>query len=95
MRAGRRYRTSRLDFYSGPNAVGHPRFGVVVPRYGNSAVARNRVQRRLREGIRRTLLVQLSGTDLVVRARPASYGAGWPRLVQDLAEWLKASTDWS
>ena len=49
------------------------RVAIVVPRYGNTAVARNRVKRRLRELVRRDLLPGLAPRDVLVRATRASY----------------------
>jgi ribonuclease P protein component len=46
---------------------------VVVPRFGATAVARNRVKRRLRELVRRELLSIAAPRDIVVRATPSSY----------------------
>jgi len=42
-----------LDFIWMDNEVGHPRLGLVVPRYQQTAVARNRLRRRLKELWRR------------------------------------------
>jgi ribonuclease P protein component len=46
---------------------------VVVPRFGETAVSRNRVKRRLRELVRRELLPVLAPQDVVVRATPMAY----------------------
>ena len=51
------------------NAVGHPRLGLVVPRYQQTAVARNRLRRRLRELWRREVQPDQPARDLVIRAR--------------------------
>jgi len=63
--------------------VGHPRLGVIVPRYGANAPARNRLRRRLREGARR-LLAALAPLDLVIRARIDAYSAQPRQLAEDL-----------
>jgi ribonuclease P protein component len=55
MQQGHRSRTPRIDLYWLSNAFGHPRLAVIVPRYGASAVARNRLRRRLREHARRRI----------------------------------------
>ena len=68
--------------------MGHPRLGVIVPRYGSTAVARNRVRRRIREASRRRLLPRLNAVDLVVRARPGAYRATAADLTGDLDQWL-------
>lgn len=69
-----------------PNRSGHPRLGVIVPRFQHSAVARNRVRRRLREIARRGPLVGLASVDVLVRARRAAYAATFGALRVDLTE---------
>ena len=64
--------------------------GVVVPRYGATVVARNRLRRRLRELLRRDALRRAGATDLVARARPPAYRAGAADLAGDLAHWPPA-----
>lgn len=59
-----------------------------MPRHKQSAVARNRVKRRLRELVRRALLPALAGApplDVVVRASPDAYAADLATLASDLA----------
>ena len=58
-----------------PNHTGHARVGVIVPRFQHTAVARNRLRRRLREILRRGPLVQLPAVDLIVRAKRSAYAA--------------------
>ena len=87
---GQRCRYPRLDLAWRANDCRHPRVGVIVPRYGNTVVARNKVRRRLRECARRAILPKLSAVDLVVRARPAAYGAGLTELASDLTSWLQS-----
>jgi len=65
-----------------------PRVGIIVPRHKQSAVARNRVKRRLREMVRTTLLPAMAALpplDVVVRATPEAYGADPVTLAADLA----------
>lgn len=49
------------------------RVGVVVPRYKHSAVARNRLKRRLRELVRLEWLPLLPVMDVVVKVIPPAY----------------------
>jgi len=59
-----------------------------VPRHGQTAVARNRVKRRLREMVRTTLLpalASLAPLHVVVRVTPEAYGAAPAALAADLA----------
>lgn len=69
-----------------PNSQGHARTGIVVPRFGETAVARNRLRRRVREILRRELLASLPAVDLVVRARRTAYAAGFAELRAELAD---------
>ncbi len=68
------------------NRAGHPRLGIVVPRFHYTAVARNRLRRRLREILRRDALATLPAVDLVVRARRAAYAAPFAVLRAELTD---------
>lgn len=80
-----------LDFIWMDNAVGHPRLGLVVPRYQQTAVARNRLRRRLKELWRREVQPGQPARDLVIRARREAYEAGFARLRADLLAWRDAA----
>ncbi len=69
-----------------PTAVPQSRIGIVVPRYGYSAVDRNRVKRRLRELVRAEWIWRGRGTvrDVVIRALPAAYEATFDALRSEL-----------
>lgn len=58
--------------------------GFVVSRAVGSAVARNRVKRRLREAVHRRVEDLPDGVLVVVRANPAAARATWPQLCQDV-----------
>jgi ribonuclease P protein component len=65
-----------------------PRVGIIVPRHKQTAVARNRVKRRLRELVRRELWPTLAShapLDVVVRATPDAYDADMRTLAADIA----------
>jgi ribonuclease P protein component len=49
-------------------------------------VARNRLRRRVREILRRELFSALPAVDVVVRAKPAAYTAGFAVLRAELAD---------
>lgn len=49
------------------------RVGVVVPRFGHTAVDRNRLKRRLRELVRTRLLSRFLAIDVVLWAQPPAY----------------------
>ena len=72
------------------NSSGHPRLGLIVPKYQASAVARNRLRRRLREIWRRELQPHQAQWDLVIRARREAYGASFDALRGQLLAWHEA-----
>lgn len=82
--AGQRARGGHLELAWRPNPIGHARVAVIVPRFHRSAVARNRLRRRLREIVRRGPLAQLPAVDLIVRARGTAYGVPFAILASDL-----------
>ena len=69
------------------NTAGHPRLGLIVPKHRTTAVARNRLRRRLREVWRRDLQGQLPAWDTVVRARREAYQATFADLRTELLTW--------
>jgi len=71
------------------------RVGLIVPRYKQSAVARNRLKRRLRELTRLQLLPANLPTDVVVRIRPEAYTATFEVLAADVARALAQLIHWS
>jgi ribonuclease P protein component len=79
-------RGALVDIRLAPAAVSESRIGVIVPRYGFSAVDRNRVKRRLRELVRREWISHSRGTarDIVIRALPAAYRATFDALRSEL-----------
>lgn len=70
------------------------RVGLVVPRYKHTAVARNRLKRRLRELSRLHLLPTDLPADVVVRIRPEAYAATFEALAADIARALVQLTRW-
>lgn len=92
MRRGRRIRCGPVDAWLVESPARRPRIGVVVPRHGGTIVARNRVQRRLREILRRDWLPAAlrcgDRSDLVVRARRAAREASYAELREALLEGL-------
>ncbi|MCC6318151.1 MAG: ribonuclease P protein component [Gemmatimonadaceae bacterium] len=72
-KAGRTLRTSALVVRWSPSRFSKMRVGVVVPRFGESAVDRNRLKRRLREHVRSRLLPLGITLDIVLWAQPSAY----------------------
>ena len=70
------------------------RVGLIVPLHKNSAVARNRLKRRLRELARTRLLPSDLPADVVVRVRPEAYAATFEALTTDIIRALAQLADW-
>jgi ribonuclease P protein component len=79
-------RLRHLDIAWRPNTKGHARFGIVVPRFEHTAVARNQLRRRVREILRRDLLASLPPVDVVIRAKRTAYAARFSVLRAELAD---------
>ncbi len=76
--------TSRLlVLRSVPNQLQHNRYGFVTSKRLGNAVVRNRVRRRLREGIRK--LTTRPGWDIVISARTPAAGADFHQLKATVA----------
>ena len=69
------------------------RYGVVVPLHGQTAVARNRLRRRLREILRGQYLSTIGPFDFIVRAHAAAYRAKFHELADDIGIWVRSLTD--
>ena len=82
---GRRLRTPHLDLAWRPSPLDHLRTAIVVPRFQFTAVARNRLRRRLKEILRRYPLASLPAVDLVVRAKRSAYAVPFAVLRAELS----------
>jgi ribonuclease P protein component len=87
---GRRRRLEHLDMIWIDNQSGQPRVGLIVPKFQASAVARNRLRRRLREIWRQDIQLQQPAWDVVIRARREAYGASFEALRLQLLAWRDA-----
>lgn len=87
---GSRFRAAPLEIVSMASEAGHPRLGLVVPKYQSSAVARNRLRRRLKEIWRREGQPLLGAVDVVIRAKREAYGASRSELSAAMSSWLAA-----
>jgi ribonuclease P protein component len=90
---GKRSRTRHLDVLDSDSPASFARVGVVVPRYGNTAVRRNLLKRRLKEALRQELVPRLDGAaaarDVLVRARREAYDAEYGDLATQLRRWAE------
>jgi len=83
---GKRLRTKHLDVRILASPRFHPRVGFVVPKYGRTAVNRNRIKRQLREIIRTSILAVLPPVDVVIKAYPSAYSATSSLLAEELLQ---------
>ncbi len=65
--------------------------GLIVPKFRATAVARNRLRRRLKELWRREVQPDEPPRDLVIRARREAYAAAFTDLRADLLAWRAAT----
>lgn len=87
LQTGRRSRRSHLDICWAPGRADHARLGLVVARVGQTAVARNRLRRRLKEIWRRDLRSHIGNVDVVVRSHRSGYRATFAELRDQLRQW--------
>jgi ribonuclease P protein component len=66
------------------SAQGHVRVAIVVPKFGFTAVRRNKLKRRLRELTRSQVLTQPASCDVLLRARREAYDATFDGLRDEL-----------
>jgi ribonuclease P protein component len=90
---GKRSRTRHLDVLDSDSPASFARVGVVVPRYGHTAVRRNLLKRRLKEALRQELVPRLdeagAARDVLVRARREAYDAEYGDLATQLRSWAE------
>jgi ribonuclease P protein component len=65
--------------------AGPLRVAIVIPKYGLTAVRRNRLKRRVRDIVRLQLLPTIAASDVLIRARRQAYDAPFAALRTDLA----------
>lgn len=90
---GKRIRTKLLDVRGVASLRTYGRVGIVVPRFGHTAVDRNTVKRRLRELVRMDLLPGLARMDLVLKATPAAYRASFDVLRREVSSVRERTRD--
>ena len=81
-------RTDHLDVFFLASPVSRPRWGVVVPKHGRTAVERNLLKRRLRHLGRTDVLPKLweggHDLDVLARARKEAYEASFAQLESEV-----------
>jgi ribonuclease P protein component len=75
-----------LDVRRLDSTTGQIRVAIVVPKYGYTAVRRNKLKRRLRELARQTLLPRAVSCDVLLRARHEAYAASFDLLRDDVVD---------
>ncbi len=85
-RKGRAWANRLLVLRALPNGLPNTRRGFVVSKRVGKAVVRNRLKRRLREGLRS--LTTVTGRDLVFLARPPAAQASYHDLREAIADLL-------
>jgi ribonuclease P protein component len=71
------------------------RVGIVVPKFGQNVVDRNRTKRRLRELVRLQVLPVIENVDLLIRAKPKAYSTSFEALalqVNSIVSWASSTT---
>lgn len=65
--------------------------GLIVPKYQSTAVARNRLRRRLLEIWRREIMPWQRARDLLIRARREAYAATFAELRDELRRFSEST----
>lgn len=81
-----------MDVFDSASPAGFSRIALVVPKHRQTAAARNRVKRRLREIARIDLLPKLDQAgvprDVLIRATREAYETGHAGLREEILTWL-------
>lgn len=88
-REGRTYAHPLLIMALVPNHLPHNRYGIITTRRLGSAVARNRVKRRIREAARHWHSRIAQGYDVIVIPRPPALTCPYPELLEAMAVGLR------
>jgi len=84
LRNGKRIQSEHLEL-RGLASLSHlSRIGVIIPKYGHSAVERNQLKRRLREVIRIHVLPAVKNLEIVIKATPGAYDASVEQLTREM-----------
>ena len=101
VREGKRIRTVHLEVRMTASPLARSagewnglRVGLIVPRFKQSAVARNRLKRRLRELTRLHMFPRTIKADVVIKIRPEAYGASFVLLAADISRAVVQLEQW-
>ncbi len=86
LKEGTRVRTLDLDVRALASPLGYLRVGLVVPKVGHTAVARNRLKRRLRELARLRLLPLPASCDVAIRCEKSAYRRTFDALEKEITD---------
>lgn len=81
---GKRLRSATIEARTTASLLPFSRVGFIVPRYKHTAVARNRLKRRLREVARLHVLPMLPPCDVVFRVFPSAYERSFVTLREEI-----------
>jgi ribonuclease P protein component len=84
--AGKRLRTEHLRVQTVLSPLPYCRVAVIVGKHDHNVVQRNRLRRRLRELIRRFLIPDCAGFDVILRALPSAYTADFSELSREISD---------
>ena len=87
--------TLHLEVRASESLFSHGRVGVIVPKFGNTIVERNKLRRQLREIARTVVLPKLSQHDLLIKALPSAYGSEFNSLraeIEGVAKTLESNS---
>jgi len=86
---GRRYTSDLVTLHVLPNSQLPLRAGFSVSKRVGKATVRNRVKRRLREGVRANLMEAKPGYDLIFTARPPAASSTYGEIRQAVEDLLR------
>ncbi len=91
-RGGRRRSSGQFAVFCRANQLGHSRFGISVKKALGGAVVRNRIRRRVREILRRSLSEIPAGWDFIIHPRRSVVESELAPLAGELLGVLRSAT---
>lgn len=84
-RTGKRILTAHFEVRASDSLFSQGRIGVIVPKFGNTIVERNRLRRQVREIARTVLFPGIGSRDVLIKALASAYGGEFNSLRDELA----------